>query len=377
MKIFCAVTNDLSYDQRMIRICTSLAGAGHEVVLVGRRLKNSVPLIPQPFGQKRLSCIFNKGKLFYAEYNIRLLLYLLFTKMDCICAVDLDTILPCFLASKQKKIPRVYDAHELFCEMKEIVSRPAVYRFWKKIEQFAVPRFANGYTVNEPIAAIFNKEYGVHYQVIKNVPMLESQPPAMPADKKTLLYQGAVNEGRCFETLIPAMQNVNATLLIYGEGNFLQQAKQLAQQYQLTDKVIFKGNVSPAQLKAITPSAYIGINLVENNGLSNYLSLANKFFDYMHAGVPQLCVNYPAYTAINQPLPVALLTADMSAENIALQLNNLLHNEVLYQTLKTNCLQAKQLYHWQLEEKTLIPFYQKLAAPKHTILPAAVQEMIK
>ncbi len=35
-RIFCTVTNDLNYDQRMIRICTSLVRAGYEVVLVGR-----------------------------------------------------------------------------------------------------------------------------------------------------------------------------------------------------------------------------------------------------------------------------------------------------------------------------------------------------
>ena len=119
MVIYFIVTNDLSYDQRMIRICTSLANSGYTIKLVGRKLNNSIPLIKQPFGQKRISCLFNKGKLFYIEYNIRVFIYLLFKKMDCICAIDLDTILPSYFISKIKKISRVYDAHELFCEMKE------------------------------------------------------------------------------------------------------------------------------------------------------------------------------------------------------------------------------------------------------------------
>ena len=75
--IYFTVTNDLSYDQRMQKICGSLAQAGYKTTLVGRKLKSSQPLTQRAFQQKRISCIFNKGKLFYAEYNFRLFFYLL------------------------------------------------------------------------------------------------------------------------------------------------------------------------------------------------------------------------------------------------------------------------------------------------------------
>src|ERR1051325_5728203 len=137
-RLIFTVTNDLSYDQRMIRICTSLANTGYDVLLVGRKKKDSVALQSQPFKQRRLHCFFQKGKRFYAEYNIRLFFYLLFKKADLICAIDLDTILPCYRISKLKGIKRVYDAHELFCEMKEIVSRPDIYKTWKRMEKTTV-----------------------------------------------------------------------------------------------------------------------------------------------------------------------------------------------------------------------------------------------
>src|SRR6266511_4771316 len=109
------VTNDLSYDQRMIRICTSLSLAGYHVTLVGRKQKKSIAPDPASFHQKRLSCFFEKGKAFYIEYNIRLFFFLLLKKSDLICAIDLDTILPCYFISKLKNTNRVYDAHELLC----------------------------------------------------------------------------------------------------------------------------------------------------------------------------------------------------------------------------------------------------------------------
>lgn len=360
MKLYFTVTNDLSYDQRMIRICTSLAKAGHQVVLVGRKRKASIPFIKQPFEQKRLSCFFEKGKLFYLEYNFRLFLFLLFKRMDCICAIDLDTILPCFFISVIHQCKRVYDAHELFCEMKEIVTRPTIYKMWKAVERFCVPKFKYGYTVNEPIAAEFKKMYGANYAVIKNVPVLKEYTPIEKRDK-FILYQGAVNEGRCFETLIPAMKTVDCKLVICGDGNFMPQAKNIVHQHGLDDKIIFKGNIPPVELELLTRQAYIGVNLVENNGLSNYYSLANKFFDYIHAGIPQLCVGYPAYEAINNKYNVALLTNDTGVGKVSELLNNLLLNEVVHKELSANCVAAKKDLNWQLEEKTLIQFYNSIA----------------
>jgi hypothetical protein len=50
----------------------------------------------------------------------------------------------------------------------------------------------------------------------------------------------------------------------------------------------------------------------------------------------------------------------MSAKNIALQLNNLLHDEVLYKRLQANCANAKLVYNWQQDEKTLLALYKKI-----------------
>ena len=359
--ILFTVTTDLTYDQRMIRICTSLANEGYSVILVGRKMKLSLPLTKEPFKQKRISCIFDKGKLFYIEYNIRIFFFLLFTRMDCICAIDLDTILPCYFISKIKKIKRVYDAHELFCEMKEIVTRPFIHKIWKKIEMFCVPKFNNGYTVNQPIAIEFEKMYGVKYEVIRNIALMRPV-VKLPKTEKFILYQGAVNEGRCFETLIPAMQDVNSKLVICGDGNFMVQTQQLVKKYNIENKVIFKGKITPAELRTITQQAYIGITLFDDKGLSNYYSLANRFFDYIHAGIPQLCVNYPVYKSINDEQPIALLVTDTSSENLALQLNKLLNNETLYKELKNNCIKAREILNWQTEEKKLIKFYKELLA---------------
>ena len=355
------MTNDLTYDQRMARICSSLSRAGYEVTLVGRKMRASVPLTQKPYRQKRLPCFFHKGVGFYAEYNIRLFLYLLFQNCHVICAIDLDTIIPCLAVSRLKNIRRVYDAHELFCEMKEIVSRPRVYRIWKFIERSTVPAFKLGYTVNSMIAAEFFLLYKVDYKVISNMPI--NFDLIIPAkSEKYILYQGAVNEGRCFETLIPAMKNVDARLIICGDGNFMQKAKDLCIQHRMENKIVFTGNILPEALRTYTLNAYIGVTLFDNVGLSNYYSLANRFFDYMHSGIPQVCVDYPVYREIVNKYPFAVMIADTSAESISSALNNLLHNEDLYKELQQYCIRAKQILNWEQEEKKLLSFYSHIAA---------------
>ena len=358
-RIIFTVTNELSYDQRMIRICNSLSKEGYEVLLVGVKKKKSIPLSISSFDQKRLQCLFTKGKWFYIEYNIRLFWYLLFQKTDCICAVDLDTILPCWLLTTLKKIPRVYDAHELFCEMSEVVSRPRIYKIWKKIEQLAVPKFNYAYTVNHQIANEFKKMYAINFEVIRNI--AEFHPESEKSDKeKYLLYQGAVNQGRCLESIIPAMQWIQQKLIICGDGNFMSQAKSLVTKYHLEDKISFTGMIPPIELKVISSKAYIGINLCEKNALSTYYSLANKFFDYIQSATPQICVNFPAYQELNNEFQVGLMIDDTSPEAIAKSINYLLDQPAVWKQFHENCKMASLKLNWQTEEKKLIQFYKKI-----------------
>lgn len=360
-KIVFTVTNDLNYDQRMQRICTSLSNAGFAVMLVGRRLSNSQPLPNFNFSTKRIKCFFNKGFLFYSEYNIKLFFFLLSNKFDVYGAIDLDTIAPNYFASALKRKKRMYDAHELFTEQKEIITRPLVHKFWLSIEQFFVPKFKKGYTVNIFIQQELNRRYNIHYNIIRNLPVkIQFNTTIQNTNSNFIIYQGAVNEGRSFETLIPAMLQVNCNLLICGKGNFYEQTKQLIYQHKLQHKIELRGYVNPEELKTITPTASIGLTLFEKTGLNQYYSLSNRFFDYIMAGIPQVCVGYPEYKAINDKYEVALLINDTDENTIANAINELLNNKELYKQLQNNCIKARELLNWENEEKELLQFWKNV-----------------
>ena len=342
----------------MHRICRSLAESGYAVTLVGFRRNSSLPLRQERFNQKRLFLLFSKGKLFYIECNIRLFLYLLFKKINAICAIDLDTILPCLFISKLKRIPRIYDAHELFTETKEVIRRPAIKKIWMKIEKYTVSQFKAGYTVSESIAEELKRRYEVQYEVIRNVTSLKNDIQSFA--REFVFYQGAINEARSFEYLIPAMKQVNNRLVICGDGNFMTKLKELIRQNCVEDKVELKGMLLPDQLWQLSLSAKVGITIIENEGMNQYFSLPNKFFDYIHAEIPQVAVNYPEYRKINDQFEVAILLDKNEPALIAKAINNLLTDDVLYSRLRKNCIIARQTLNWQNEEKKLIQFYNNL-----------------
>ena len=279
--------------------------------------------------------------------------------MDCICAIDLDTILPCYYISKLKGVKRVYDAHEFFSQLDEVVSRPKIYRFWHRIEKRLIPRFKNGYTVCDSLAEEFKKNYNAGYKVVRNVPPLNDYNEQIRSED-VILYQGAVNKGRGLEKLALAMKNINAKLWVCGNGNFMDEMRSVVQANGLSGKVSFLGMLPPAELKKKTAQAYIAVNPFERTGLNQYLSLSNKFFDYIHADIPQVTMNYPEYKKINVQFRIAELIDDLDPETIADALNNILNNKELYLQLKQNCFVAKQELNWQKEKDKLLNFYEEL-----------------
>lgn len=356
-KIVFTVTNDLNFDQRMQRICTTLSEAGYLITLVGFVKSNSIALQPRIFAQVRLNVWFKTGKLFFMEYNIRLFFWLLIRKFNMYCAIDLDTILPVFLNSVLKQKPCIYDAHEYYEELPEVVDRPIIQKFWKLVARCTLPFIKFNYTVSNSIAHALSVKYHQPYIAIRNVPFLNNASAIAGEKKKIILYQGAINKGRGLEELIDAMEYVDAHLLIVGEGDLTAEIKLKAKSKFYSNKIEFAGLLTPEQLKKITSDAMIGINLIAPLGLSYYYSLSNKFFDYIHAGIPQVSMNYPEYAGINNHYCVAVLIDNLQKSAIAGALNQLLTDESLYSRMVHNTSIAKMEFNWNREKEKLIEFY--------------------
>lgn len=358
-KITFAVTNDIHQDRRMIRICNSLQENGYEVTLVGRQLPHSLPLPEFKFKTHRIKCFFNKGPRFYAEYNLRLFWYLRKNGADIYGAVDYDTLKGVARAARSKKSKLVFDAHEWFEEVPELEGRQKVKNYWMSIARKGIPKSDLRYTVSRGIAQKLEERYGQPFKVIHNFPVLSKKEPGS-IRKDTIVYLGVLNKGRGLPEMIKAMHQIDAKLLLVGDGDIKEELWDLATKENLLSKVIFKGYVPPDQLDEILLNARIGINLLDRSSESYKYSLANKFFDYIHAGMPQVFMDFPEYRRFYDTYRIGAPIYDLTQSSIVYAVNHLLQDRNYWFNLHVECLNARKDWCWQKEEKQLLDLIRTL-----------------
>jgi glycosyltransferase involved in cell wall biosynthesis len=366
-RVIISVTNDLVTDQRVDRVCNTLVKMGFDVLLVGRKRKLSLPLKPRPYRMKRMRLLFSRGPLFYAEYNIRLFLFILFRKTGLLVSNDLDTLLANYLASRLWGLPLVHNCHEYFRGVPELNGRPGAARAWKRIEDHIFPKLRAVYAVNASIAEIYREEYGNEVRVIRNVPSgktagtsLKKQELGIPGDQKVILYQGAVNVDRGLEEAMKAMKYVrqNAILVIIGTGDILEKLKKLSVSEGISDKVIFTGPIAFEDLFEYTKMADIGLSIEKDVSVNYHFCLPNKFLDYIQAGIPVLVSPLPEMKAIVEQYDIGEMIDSHDPQSLASRFDLLLGPESKAAFYRHNLHKAAAELCWENEEQELMNIYQ-------------------
>ncbi|HRO76213.1 MAG TPA: glycosyltransferase family 4 protein [Crocinitomicaceae bacterium] len=364
-KIIVSVTNDLYTDQRVHKMCLFMQKQGYDVLLVGRLLSDKTPL-KRTYQTKRFRLFFKKGALFYANYNLRLFWFLLFHKADILVSNDLDTLLANTLIHQLKGTPLVYDSHEYFTEVPELIHRPKVQRIWERIEAYCFPKLDKIITVNQSIAQKYEQKYNKKLRVVRNVsPLFEFQNVptkselGLPEDKTLLILQGSgINVDRGGEELIEAMRFLpECVLLIVGSGDVLEQLKKRVKELSLEQNVLFFGRQPYEKMMNYTYHADIGLTLDKPSNENYLFSLPNKVFDYIHAGTAIVASNLPEVTNVVTKYNVGKLISSHEPTEIAQTIQTLVQNPELLAELKQNCLTAKLLENWENEVQTIADFY--------------------
>lgn len=362
-KIIVSVTNDLITDNRVHKVCTTLTKMGFYVLLVGRVLPQSPSLNEREYQCKRMHLFFKSGPLFYAEYNFRLFFLLMFSRFDLLLANDLDTLAANFLTSKIKQKPLIYDSHEYFTEVPELINRPRIQAIWGFLESKIVPKLKYAYTVCSSISNIYTEKYAVDFKVVRNVPSQNFVP--LEATKtndadKIVLYQGAVNIGRGLKQAILAMQSLDRTkLIIAGDGDIKSELENLVVVNSLQGKVEFAGRLPFDKLAELTATADLGLSIEEDLGLNYRFALPNKLFDYIQANVPLLITDLPEMHAIVQKYKIGEITTSLEPEVLAQKIKTCLNDSVKRKTWKENLKVAAKELVWEREEEVLIDIFSR------------------
>ncbi|NJK95046.1 MAG: glycosyltransferase family 4 protein [Bacteroidales bacterium] len=337
-KVIVSVTNDLVTDQRVQRVCNSLMEWGYDILLVGRKLPESMNY-NKPYQYKRMKLLFKRKFLFYAEFNFRLFVFLLFHKADILVSNDLDTLPANYLASKVKRCKIVFDSHEYFSETPEVYKRKFVRAFWLLIEKRFIRNLNGYYTVSQSVANIYKKKYNIDFEVIRNVPLQIKNKISTYISEPFIIYQGSVNVGRGLELIIKAMPLLRPLqLVIAGDGPEIGKLKDLTASLLLQDTVKFTGRLLPEELQEITYQAIAGISIEEPTGLSYISCLPNKLFDYIHAGIPVLVSNLPEMKALVTHYKIGLILEERSIEKMAENVKTLITDQDKRLTLeKKSC----------------------------------------
>lgn len=371
-RILVSVTSDLVTDQRVDRAASTLKEAGYDVLVIGRKRLNSLELNSRRYRTHRFRLWFEKGPLFYITYNIRLFFFLMGRHADILLSNDLDTLLPNFLVSRIRKIPLVYDSHEYFTAVPELMNRHRTRNIWLKIEKLTVPHLKYAYTVNDSIAKIYTEKYGVPFKVIRNLPAVllfenetkieARQKLGLPLDKSIFILQGAgININRGAEEAVEAMRYLNnSLLLIIGGGDVFDDLKILVNKTGLNDKVQFTGKLPYPELMRFTRASDVGLSLDKDISLNYRYSLPNKIFDYIQAGIPVLASSLPEVQKVIKQYEAGEIIIDHKPETIAAALHKMISDTTASELRKAKLDIAAKELNWDHEKLKLLEIFRNI-----------------
>ncbi|UPT67313.1 MAG: glycosyltransferase [Sphingobacteriales bacterium JAD_PAG50586_3] len=248
--------------------------------------------------------------------------------------------------------------------MPELEGRPRVQKIWKRIERYCIPKLKFCITVNQSIAKLYEDEYGVKFNVVRNVPNvvpIERRTRAelgLPEDKLIIILQGAgININRGAEELMHSMLYLDGyLLLIIGGGDVFEKLKFMRIDSALEDKVMILDKMPRSQMMSYTAVADLGATLDKPLSTNYLLSLPNKIFDYIMAGIPVLSSDLVELRGIIEKYDIGVVTPSHNPQDIAAAIQKVLGHPEKYNALKANTAKALTDLNWEKEKRFWLIF---------------------
>jgi len=287
-------------------------------------------------------------------------------------AHDLDTLEVARLCARLGRARLVYDSHELWVEWKETKGRLPAWRIarWRTQEVRGTAAADLVITVSDGIADELVRLYGIPRPlVVRNCPPLTPHEPGdglrrrLGGDPRRpiVLYQGGFHTGRGLLELVAAAEELPDVdfVLVGGDSPFRQE---VAARAQGRANVFLLPHLPLAELPALTASASLGVVLTQPVCRSYALSLGNKVFEYLMAGLPVVASDIASHAALAAETGVLAVCDPTSPAAIAAAIRSLLQDERRRQQLGAEARRwAETKYNAAPEMARLVAGYAALA----------------
>lgn len=365
---------DYSIDSRVRNETVSLSTDGYNVTvycLISKNISNDE--IRENVFIKRFGVIGNKIFTFLTSYLL-MFIYSLNKQIDSVHAHDVNALPIAYLISLVKRVPLIYDSHELWSQSHHSISSKFVLSTVAYMEHFFAKRAKSIITVSDSIKNYLEQYFDVNnVTVVRNIPSythvgnynLFREEFNISDNTKICLYQGLISESRGVGLIVEAALSIckvnnNVVFFFLGDGPYLEELKKLVVSNSLSDKIKILGKIDQNELLKYTMSADIGIHAISNTCLNHNYCLPNKVFEYIHSGVVLLVTDLVELKTFVQENEIGLTFMDNNVKSLEMSLIKLLNDEELFNKFKINSIELSKKLTWDNEYQKLREIYLKI-----------------
>ena len=273
----------------------------------------------------------------------------------------------------------VYDAHEIYEEVPQVLQDKNKLRSFRRIHFFCQKYIDKFITINPSIADWYKKKYPCLPEptVIMNATSLSNlfeydgrlhEAAGLASDVNILLYQGGFSMHRGLDYLLKSAEYLpsNWVLVMMGWGSYEGHLKALAD--EINNRTLASGRteiikfVPPApqsDLVKWTAGGTIGIIPYEKTGLNHWYCTPNKLWEFPNAGLPLIVSPFPELRRpIDEYKNGWVMPEDEDVYFIGKLIAGLTPDDIKKASLNSRCFIESD--NWYTYEQRLIKLYKQL-----------------
>ena len=294
---------------------------------------------------------------------------------DVVVAHDLDTLPVAARAAGRSGARLVYDSHELFLEQATEPPRSTLTRrLQRAFERRLIRRADQVITVNRSIAAELAGRYGIaRPAVVRNLPAWAQGHEApvdlrkqlgLPGHMPIAIYVGGLSSGRGLEQLAASAGELPGVAIVFlgpASPEFSERLHGIAAATGASERVKLLSPVPAREVTRWAAGADVGVVPYRNTCMNNYLSLPNKLFEYLAAGLPVVASNFPELRRVVTEHGIGDTCDPDDPSDIARAVRGVVSNPRRLEQLGSAATRAAAELTWDREKMVFLQVFDEIA----------------